>query len=280
LFFVDFNDLIGTVLTMNLGLPPKRKIHSRHESSEIKAFTLVELLAVIAIIGVLAGIIIPVVGAVRQSARANKLTANIRATASAALLSAEENKGRLPWHHFINAKGETVHWQLVVRPYLGYVDIGRNIDIRDLAYGGDDILHDPLDTSENSYLKAAVPNIAINGKGRIGSTSVVDGLVAGATGRLRSTIANPTRLMLLGPGASGTLSGQGSPSNWPWDNITTTLSARDVGSSDPFRYKDAAPFAFCDGHVEHKTREWVLSQAAMGTNGTNSPFFDPDAKNP
>lgn len=265
---------------MNLGLPLQKNILHQNEDYMVKGFTLVELLAVIAIVGILAGIIIPTVGAVRQSARANKLTANLRTVASAALLSADENRGRLPWFYFTNAKGETVHWQSVVRPYLGFVDVGRNMNIRDLAYGVDDVLHDPLDSSENDYLKGAVPNIAINGKARIGTTSSIDGKAYGATGRLRSSIANPTRLMLLGPGASGTLSGEGNPSNWPWDNITTTVIARDLGKSDPFRYKDSAPFAFCDGHVERKTREWVLSQAAMGVDGTDSPFFDPDVKNP
>ncbi|WP_052362487.1 prepilin-type N-terminal cleavage/methylation domain-containing protein [Geminisphaera colitermitum] len=42
------------------------------------AFTLVELLTVIAIIGILAAIIIPTVGAVRESARAARCTSNLR----------------------------------------------------------------------------------------------------------------------------------------------------------------------------------------------------------
>ncbi|EIQ01258.1 prepilin-type N-terminal cleavage/methylation domain-containing protein [Opitutaceae bacterium TAV1] len=59
-------------------------------------FTLVELLTVIAIIGILAAIIIPTVGRVRQSARAATCLSNIRQSGMAVLLYAESNRGKLP----------------------------------------------------------------------------------------------------------------------------------------------------------------------------------------
>jgi prepilin-type N-terminal cleavage/methylation domain-containing protein/prepilin-type processing-associated H-X9-DG protein len=62
----------------------------------IKAFTLIELLTVIAIIGILAAILIPVVGKVRESARAAQCVSNIRQIAIAMLTYADENNGRLP----------------------------------------------------------------------------------------------------------------------------------------------------------------------------------------
>lgn len=61
-----------------------------------RAFTLVELLAVLAIIGVLAAILIPVVGKVRQSARLTQSTANIKAIGQAVNLYAADNRGKLP----------------------------------------------------------------------------------------------------------------------------------------------------------------------------------------
>lgn len=60
------------------------------------AFTLIELLTVIAIIGVLAAIVIPTLGSVRQTAHASVCLSNVRQIALACTVYANENKGRLP----------------------------------------------------------------------------------------------------------------------------------------------------------------------------------------
>ncbi len=59
------------------------------------AFTLIELLTVIAIIGILAAILIPVVGAVRESARASQCVGNLRSTSTAMISHIMENDGIL-----------------------------------------------------------------------------------------------------------------------------------------------------------------------------------------
>lgn len=61
-----------------------------------KAFTLIELLTVIAIIGILAAILIPVVGSVRERARGAVCQTNLRNFGMALFLYAEDNQGRLP----------------------------------------------------------------------------------------------------------------------------------------------------------------------------------------
>jgi len=86
------------------------------------AFTLVELLTVIAIVGVLAAIIIPVVYKVRENARASQCTSNLRAVSSALLLYATENKNQLPavattWYPPANQKDS---WLYKAWPYAGY----------------------------------------------------------------------------------------------------------------------------------------------------------------
>lgn len=86
---------------------------SRHflKGSSKTAFTLIELLTVIAIIGILAAILIPVVGAARDSARASRCVGNLRDLTLALNLSLEENDGRFHVHSASGDGSEQLrHW--------------------------------------------------------------------------------------------------------------------------------------------------------------------------
>lgn len=69
---------------------------SRQPSSSRIGFTLVELLTVIAIIGILAAILIPVVGTVRQSARSASAAVTLRDLGNGLRLYCNDNKNILP----------------------------------------------------------------------------------------------------------------------------------------------------------------------------------------
>jgi general secretion pathway protein G len=83
------------------------------------AFTLVELLTVIAIIGILAAILIPVVGRVRESARQNQCLSQVRQLALAARMYAQDNKNMLPPAMVDSAGGATTWYQSIA----GYLSI-------------------------------------------------------------------------------------------------------------------------------------------------------------
>lgn len=67
----------------------------RFSAPKTRGFTLVELLTVIAIVGVLAAIIIPVTGNVRSNARNAQCLSNVRQLAMGNLVFASENRGQL-----------------------------------------------------------------------------------------------------------------------------------------------------------------------------------------
>ncbi len=106
---------------MNITLP-----HAAHR----RAFTLIELLTVIAIIGILAAILIPVIGKVRQTARAATCASNMRQFAVGFSLFAEDHKGRMVYNtrepSRVNGPFSTSgtlrhnpdHWATHIRPYV------------------------------------------------------------------------------------------------------------------------------------------------------------------
>lgn len=79
-------------------------------------FTLVELLTVIAIVGVLAGIVFAALGHVRRTVQKSQSLANLRQIGAATLLYANDNHGGVPvWLNFNTNK----HWWVYLQTYLG-----------------------------------------------------------------------------------------------------------------------------------------------------------------
>jgi prepilin-type processing-associated H-X9-DG protein/prepilin-type N-terminal cleavage/methylation domain-containing protein len=74
-----------------------------------RAFTLVELLAVIALVGVLAALLVPALEQGREAARAAACATNLRQLAAAALSYAADHGGEFPWGMRTEG-GETACW--------------------------------------------------------------------------------------------------------------------------------------------------------------------------
>ncbi len=114
-------------------------------------FTLIELLIVIAIIATLIGILLPALGAARESARTTKCMANLKSIGTSLTLYADSNKGTFPYWsgwHFANTYGtpddgkdgddKGPGWTEQLTPYAGnpdvYTDPSRPKDLAPFAY--------------------------------------------------------------------------------------------------------------------------------------------------
>jgi prepilin-type processing-associated H-X9-DG protein/prepilin-type N-terminal cleavage/methylation domain-containing protein len=218
------------------------------------AFTLIELLTVIAVIGILAAILIPVVGRVRDAARSAVCISNLRQLGQASLVF-EHDVGHLPWGIFPGdwPLGET--WWI---PYLMPMIEGRDLDPSkpDRRSGVQECPSIELPRPEGvEYAHTYPANRLI--------------FVVGQTGDRRSVntvnseqIPRPTEVILMGDGeqravgeSNGTFnalpSGNGSPRNAE-DPIQNPPRNQDgLGNTGPrYRHNGRANFVFADGHVE------------------------------
>lgn len=83
-----------------------------------RAFSIIEVLTVITIVGILASILIPVMGSMRSSARTTQCTGNLRQLGAAFALYMEEN------NHYLPAVGNSLttdplYWPVALHKYTG-----------------------------------------------------------------------------------------------------------------------------------------------------------------
>jgi prepilin-type N-terminal cleavage/methylation domain-containing protein/prepilin-type processing-associated H-X9-DG protein len=75
-----------------------------------QAFTLVELLVVVAVIGILAGLLLPTLGSTRQAADGSRCTANLRQLALATQIYWDEHGGRAFPERGVRTNGGWIYW--------------------------------------------------------------------------------------------------------------------------------------------------------------------------
>ena len=231
------------------------------------AFTLIELLTVIAIIGILAAIIIPTVGKVRESARYSTGTSNLREWARANILFAQENKGWIPHDggptqepsNAIKVNGIGAWWN-ELPPYIGTLKMSQLADLR--PSGVPTITSNSIFVCPNANSTSKFPTqkpwLCYAPSSTLSTT--------GASGRLTNMnqVPQPSRSVLFAETTNHS-PGQTSAA------MVSTSHARFLGdtSIDNTRWKTKALVSFFDGSVRSYTRSQLNSQGADPEGTTN-----------
>lgn len=201
-----------------------------------RAFTLTELLVVIAVIGILAAIIIPVVGNARSSALRSQCSTNIRQIAQGMLLYAAENKNRFPAQAAVEGNASYVWSYNLTRSNL--------LPARFTGwYCPVHARNDPtLEARTSQWWTTEFP------RSYTLCSPLFDAASSGRVGKHVLSIPNPSRVFML----------------TEWHNASSTLNAhacsvaaRDLISSNSLKlvtttHADGARhYAFVDGHVAY-----------------------------
>ncbi|MDR1279881.1 MAG: prepilin-type N-terminal cleavage/methylation domain-containing protein [Opitutaceae bacterium] len=255
---------MNTTTTHNPDIP-----ETRVRIIEKAAFTLIELLAVITIIGILAAIIIPVVGKVRENAKRVKVLGNLRSCYTMHQLYANDNKDTIiPANDNVlrQESGLSVFSWCESLYHYGYVDgsiplksweTAASSAYRCLQIPGAKVFNNPSTTecyAKKGITLAQIPTFMRNGM--IGPDA--NRATAGRAAKFVN-LASPSRTFLITDGCN-----QGGTSRWIFNHITTNATYLDPlpGFQGEKRF-----VTFADGHTT------LMPQAEVKSLWQNDTIF-------
>lgn len=210
----------------------------------------------VAIIGILAAIVIPVAGKVRDSARASACASNLRQIAAACLMYAGENKGRIVPVMEGTAEDPVVGrvtWRIKIEPYL----VSRRDKQSVYICPSDGITEYP----DSSAIGEWPASYGLNTASQFAGSSPLVAYSANSKSQTTAAVNNPSRLILASDIGRNMGGGGGDPSSWTEDRTPRSSSLGYArfpwGGSFNLEWsvwprhggKKKANAAFYDGHV-------------------------------
>ena len=234
---------------------------------------MIELLTVIAIIGILAAILIPTVGAVRRKAHQTKSVSNLRQLGAAMRNFASDNKEILPAANYNTSSTGEGSWDEVILPYLGFQeDADGNV-----APAAENLFFRIGDSAEPNPLKArrsyAMPRGAIqrpNAGYWIGIHDTTKPVLR--RGTPLSKVETPSQVILLTVRRdSGNNSFVGSWTFADIGNVQTQIVTPEQTSS--LSGSGTLEFLFVDGSVKVMKPEDTWGKSQFGTAASPKGFW-------
>ncbi len=206
-----------------------------------QAFTLIELLIVIGIIAVLAGLVLPVYGNIQLAGKRTQSLSNMRQLGTAALSYCNDNNGSLPaqgdatsWASAAtNTATENAQWYNVLpRTYANSRGLGDYAGNPAGFYARDSMFYVPAAKYPTTKLSAPLFAVAYNSK------------------LLTGTYTNVRLQLITFPAQTILFQESGIPGETPIKGQKAyTTQSSGYASRTAARYNGNTILAFCDGHV-------------------------------
>lgn len=203
----------------------------------LPGFTLIEILVCLAVISILAAMLLPVLGRVRENGRRAACSSNLKQIALGFPQYLQDSDGRYPPDGTTPSEG----WVLALQPYLRSEAIFQCPSDEDAAPG-----------AATQQLRAQ----------STGFTDYYYNYNLGA-GFLEAQLPKATATILLGEGGIG----DSEPSAASYSRSTVPLMMR----GGPLRHFEGANYAFADGHVKWQRLNAITDGDTGCDGGPNSP---------
>ncbi len=243
-------------------------------ASSKRAFTLIELLTVIAIIGILAAILIPTVSAVRESARASQCTSNMRQIGQALAMYVNDNNGYAPpgrddaRHEQTGGSGATSlasTYFYVLWPYIydSLESLNAPHNTVTMNSGVENVFHCPTRYSAYPEAASAPSNLFVSGSSEsFGSARYAYAINTQAAPGGSARVDIPVDTMYAPSVTVAILE------SYYWYSTGAYYFSR----FGVVPHNNSANFLFFDGHVERLSRDEIPSRSEA----PNSVFFSGD----